>query len=367
MFFEFFKKLKMKTLLVLAGFLVLAGLAWFFAWFYFSFFRSDQGFKNLVPAQTAVYWRSDFGQGADDAWLWAFSRTVLSSEAAERAKILEEVVTPEASETALAILPGLDDFIFYARLDAVKFDERRERLENLSFHYIFEDGVLTIANTRFGLDEVLSVMEKKNYSLADQRDKLAALNRAMRHSSAELYLAGNLKINDFRVLPWHSDFWSSNKLTVAVRSGAEVPRNLADFDFLVVSDDDFLKKNAENVLKDDLAALLPEIKEKKLPDGVVVREILANPDVFAFEDKQFEGSATRYLSVPAIKQEFLIGQDREKVIIGNSGRMVTDYLVGLKSRPTYYGKNLAELLSDWLKWLTADFSGVIFEINVDKL
>jgi hypothetical protein len=364
MFFEFFKKNKMKTLLVLAGFLVLAGLAWFFAWFYFSFFRSDQGFKNLVPAETAVYWQSDFGRGADDAWLWAFSQTVLSSEAAERTKILEEFVTPEANETALAILPGLNDFIFYARLDAVKFDERRERLENLNFHYIFENDKLMIANTRFGLDEVLSVMEKKNYSLADRRDKLAALNRAMRHSSAELYLAGNLKINDLRVLPWSSDFWSSNKLTVAVRSGSEAPRNLADFDFLLVSDDDFLRKNAENVLKDDLAALLPEIKEKKLPDGAVVKEILANPDAFAFEDKQIEGLATRYLSVPAIKQEFLIGQDREKVIIGNSGQIFTDYLVSLKSRPTYYGKNLAELLSDWLKWLTADFDGVVFGVNV---
>ncbi len=364
MFFEFFKKIKTKTLLCAAGFLVLAGLVGFSFWFYFNFLKSDGAFLEAVPADATVYWHSDSGRGADVSWLWAMSRATLSHEAADQTNFLEEFLAPETSEMGFAILPDFADFVFFGQIDAPKFDLLRSELEELNYHYIFEDGNRAIiSNTRFGLGEAIAVLSREKLSMAEQKMKLMSFNRARRRSSDQIYFGENFKIGDFRAMPWSSDFWSSNKLTIAAKGGAGAGSDIANFDFLAVLDDEYLRKNMEKILKDDLAVLLPEIHEKILPDKTVVKELLANPDAFLFEDKKIGVFSVHYLLVSALNQEFLVGEERQKIIFGNSTGMFDDFLADSVRRPDYYGKNLIELVLGWLKWLTADFNGVIFEVN----
>lgn len=365
MFFEFFKNNKIKTLLILAGFLVMASLMGLSFWLYFNFLKSDGAFLEAVPADSAVYWHSNFSKGSDDAWLWAVSRAILVDEASDQTKFLEGNVAPASRETGLAILPGFGDFIFWGRLDIDKFSALKDKLEELNYHYIFDDGKIIIANTRFGLKKASAVLSQDNLSFADDKMKLIAFNRAKRSSPSQIYFRGDLKIGDFDVFSWSSDCWANNELIVAVKSGAGDEFGFGDFNFLVVSDNDYLQKNAEKMLKNDLAVLLPKIQEKKLPDGTMVREILADADAFTFENKTIGALNVRYIEVPALKQEFLVGEKNQKVVIGNSSRLFEDYLAILSRRPDYYGKNLMELLLDWLKWLSFDFSGVIFEVNAE--
>ncbi|MBI5071946.1 hypothetical protein HZB93_03610 [Candidatus Falkowbacteria bacterium] len=330
--------------------------------------KSEEAFLEVVPADAAVYWHSDSGRGADDAWLWAMSRATLSHEAADQTNFLEEFLAPETSEMGFVILPDFADFVFFGRVDAPKFNLLRSKLEEQNYHYIFEDGNRAIiSSTRSGLGEAVAVLSQEKSSMADQKMKLMSFNRARRRSSAQIYFGENFKIDDFRAMSWNSDFWSSNKLTIAAKRGAEVGLDVADFDFLAVSDDEYLKENMEKILKDDLAVLLPEIREKILPDKTVVKELLANPDAFLFEDKKIGVFLVHYLFVSAINQEFLVGEERQKVIISNSTGMFENFLADSVRRPDYYGKNLIELILGGLKWLTADFNGVIFEINVDNL
>lgn len=368
MFFEFFKKFKTKTLLFAAGFLVLAGLISLSLWFYFSFLKSDGLFLEVVPAKSSVYWQSDFSRGADDVWLWATTRAILPGEAANQARFLEESIAPEASKIGFAILPDSTDFIFFAKIDAGEFNLQKSKLEELNYHYIFEENNrLIISNSRSGLEAAVAVLSQEEKSFADDKMKLISFNGAKRHSSAQIYFEKNFKVDTFLPLPWSSDFWSSNKLIIAMKRGVKDEYNIADFYFLAVSDDKYLKNNMENVLKDDLAVLLPEIREKILPDNTVVKELLANPDAFKFQEKKIGGFPASYLPVPALNQEFFLGKERQKTIFGNSEEMILDFWANSGHKPDYYGKNLIEALLDGLKWLTADFGGVIFEVNASNV
>ena len=387
MFFEFFKKeraqpvlaprlgnkkffyfsrltslTETKTLLIAAGFLIIASLLGLSAWFYFSFLESD-GFLEAVPAESSVYWQSDFGGGADDAWLWAITREILPGEAAEQTSFLEEVVAPEAERAGFAILSDSSDFIFFGQIENSKFSLIKNKLEELNYHYIFEDGGrVIISNSRFGIEEVMSVLSQEKKSLFENKMKSVAFNGARRHSSAQIYFGENFKIKDFQTLPWFSDFWSSNKLVVAPKNGVETPRDLVDFNFLSVSDDKYLKNNIEIIIKDDLSMLLPEIRDRILPDETKVKELLANPEIFLFQDEEMAGRPVRYLSVGALNQEFLISKEGQKVIFSNSTEVLQYFLSNARRYPDYYGKNLIELGLDCLKWLTPDFGGIIFEV-----
>lgn len=163
MFFEFFKKLETKTLLIAAGFLVLAGVLGFSFWFYFNFLKSDN-FLEAVPEEAAIYWQSDFSGGADEAWLWAVGRTALSRDAARQMKFLEEVVVPKAEKAGFAILPDFSDFIFIGQMADESFDSFKNRLEELNYHYILGDKKrVIISNSRFGLEKATAALghEKK--------------------------------------------------------------------------------------------------------------------------------------------------------------------------------------------------------------
>ncbi|MBU1146215.1 hypothetical protein KKD80_01570 [Patescibacteria group bacterium] len=388
MFFEFFKKeqaepvlaprlgnekkihfsrltslTETKTLLIGAGFFVLASFAGFSFWFYFNFLEKDN-FLESVPREAVVYWQSDFSSGADDAWLWAITRSTLSGEAAEQTKFLEEVVTPEVERVGFAILPDFADFIFLGQADNQNFDSLKNKLEELNYHYIFrDDGRVIISNSRFGLGEVVAALSQEKKSLADDEMRLVAFKRAQRHSLAQIYFGENFKVQDFRAMLWFSDFWSSNKLVVVPKGRIESPRNLVDFNFLSISDDKYLKNSMEEIIKDDLAVLLPEIQEKTLSDGTKVKELFANPDIFVFQDEQIGGVPVHYLSVGALNQEFLVGRKDQKVMISNSTEIFQYFLSNARHRPDYYGKSLGELILSWLKWVTPDFSGIIFEVS----
>lgn len=388
MFFEFFKKeqaepvlaprlgnekkihfsrltslTETKTLLIGAGFFVLASFAGLSFWFYFNFLEKDN-FLESVPREAVVYWQSDFSSGADDAWLWAITRSTLSGEAAEQTKFLEEVVTPEVERVGFAILPDFADFIFLGQADNQNFDSLKNKLEELNYHYIFrDDGMVIISNSRFGLGEVVAALSQEKKSLADDEMRLIAFKRARRHSLAQIYFGENFKVQDFRAMLWFSDFWSSNKLVVVPKGRIESPRNLVDFNFLSISDDKYLKNSMEEIIKDDLAVLLPEIQEKTLSDGTKVKELFANPDIFVFQDEQIGGVPVHYLSVGALNQEFLVGRKDQKVMISNSTEIFQYFLSNARHRPDYYGKSLGELILSWLKWVTPDFSGIIFEVS----
>ncbi len=364
MFFEFFKKLETKTLLIAAGFLVLTGVLGFSFWFYFNFLKSDN-FLEAVPAEAAIYWQSDFSGGADEAWLWAMGRTALSRDAAQQIKFLEEVVAPEAGRLGFAILPDFSDFIFIGQMTDESFYSLKNRLEELNYHYIFGDKKrVIISNSRFGLEKAAAVLGHEKKSLADDKMKLFSFNKAKRHSSSQIYFGENFKIGDFRAMLWFSDFWSNNKLVVAPKGERESPQNLADFSFLAVSDDKYLKNGMEEIIKDDLSVLFPEVQDKTLPDGTKVKELLANPDIFVFQNEEILGMPVHYLSAGALNQEFLVGREGQRVIFSDSTESLQDFLVNTRRKPDYYGKSLGELIMDCLKSVTPDFSGIIFEINL---
>lgn len=364
MFFDFFKKNKTKTLLFAAGFLVLAGLFWLAFWFYAAFLVSCDSFFSAAPAESAIYWHSSFGEGADDIWLRALSEKMLPSQAAGEAEFLFQNVTPDTSETAFAVLPGFEDFIFWGKVDAGKFTELKDKLEKENLSYILEDdGRIAITNTKFALKEILAVLNQKSDSLADDKVRLVAWNRAGRRFASQIYFKDNFKFGDFDAMSWQSDFWSVNSLSVSLGPAKSQPQSLFDFDWFAKTDNRYLFKNAEKIIKDDLAVILPELKERLLPDNTVVREMMANPALFSFEKQTISGREINHLSVSKIGQEFFVGRVGEDVLISNSGRPTVDYLANLKPRIDYYGKNLVDLFSDWLKWVTPDFEGVIWGVS----
>jgi hypothetical protein len=197
--------------------------------------------------------------------------------------------------------------------------------------------------------------------------RFVAWNRANHRSAAQIYFKDNFKFGDFDVLNWQSDFWDANSLSVGLGSAKSQTQSLFDFDWLLRTDNYYIFKNAEKLIKDDLAVLLPEFKDRLLPDNTVVREMVANPDAFSFKKQTRSGREVDWLPVSKIGQEFFVGRVGENVFISNSNREATDYLVNLKPRPDYYGKNLVELFSDWLKWMTPDFGGIVFGVRVSNV
>lgn len=363
MFLEFFKKFKIKTLLIGAGFLVLAGIVILSFWFYFNFLKKDS-FLGAVPAETVFYWQSDSGRGADDDWLWIITKTILSNGAAERIDFLEKVIIPEAERIGLAILPDFTDFVFFAQIDEENFNALKSKLEESNYHYTFGDeGRVIISDSRFGLGEAVATLSQEKKSLADDKMKSISFNMARRNSLTQIYFKENFKVKDFRSMLWFSDLWSRSRLVITAKRGAEPPQSLADFNFLAVSDDKFLKNSMEEILRDDLAVLFPQIQEKILPDGTEVRELLANPDIFKFQEEEIGGLPFRYLPVENLSQEFLVGREDQRLIFSNSTELAQSFLSNVHRRPDYYGKNLGELISSCLKWLTPDFGGIIFEVN----
>jgi hypothetical protein len=360
---ELFKKFKIKTLLIAAGFLVLAGIIGLSFWFYFNFLRKDN-FLEAVPAESVLYWQSDFNKGVDDVWLWAITKAALSSEAAGQTDFLEKEVVPEVERVGLAVLPDFADFIFLAQMEEKSFDSLRNKLEELNYHYTFGDeGRVIVSNSRFGLGEAIAALAKEKKSLVDDKMKLVSFNRARQNSLSQIYFGENFKVQDFRSMPWFSDFWAHNSLDIALKSGVESPQDMADFNFLVVSDDKFLKNSMEEVIKDDLSILFPQIQERILPDKTRVKELLANPDIFIFQDEEIGGLPIHYLSVGGLNQEFLVGREGQGVLFSNSTEMVQSFLSNIRRRPDYYGKSLGELIQSCLKWLTPNFSGIVFEVD----
>lgn len=360
MFFEFIKKHRIKTLLIGAGFLVVAAVMMITCLVYFSFLVSRDVFFSAAPAQTVFLWHLPAGQAFDETWFDEVSRGMLSGEAANQAQFLFDVVAPKSSDTAFAVLPGFDDFIFWGRLGQGDVGGMKEKLEEFNFSYISEDGGrVTITNTKFALKEVLAVMSGKNFSLADNRGRLAAWNRASRGKGIPVYLGNDFQWQNFPALPLHSDFWEANRL--------DVRRNDSNFVYLLSTDNDYLRREAENILRSCLAILLPRTAEKKLPDETVVKEIIADPEVFSFGQATIAGQETDYLSVPELGQEFFVARPEDQTVLSTSKDFLANFLVRAGRQDSYYGKNIIELGNILAKWITSDFDGVVFRVNVDKL
>jgi hypothetical protein len=359
-----FLKSKIRTPF-LAGLLIISFFVLLTFWLYTNFLISQDDFLNYAPAETVIYWHSFPAKNVDNVWLYDLTRRVLSGGASDQAKFLFENVAPETEEMSLAVLPGLEDFIFWGRLDASGFNKLKEKLENSNFNYIYEDeGKITITNTKFGLKEILAVLSQKNFSLSDQKIRLIAFNRAYRRFPTQIYIRGNFKFGDFYPLKLKSDFWETNQLKVA-RKNYELPPGAGDYNYLVTADNEYLVKEAKNILKNNLAVAFPEIKEKELSDKTVVREIIANPEKFSFEKIKVGGEEINYLKTPVINEEFFIFETDDSAAASNSRDLLANYLVRQNPREKYYGKNILDFLLSLAKWVTNDFNGVVFGVGVE--
>jgi hypothetical protein len=360
MFLEFLKKHKTKTLLIGAGFLVIAGIVSTVAWVYLTFLVSHDDFFDAVPSEAVIFWHRSAGQEIDETWFYEVSRLMLANDAADQAQFLFDSLAPKSSETAFAVLPGFEDFIFWSRLDPAEFNTVKEGLEKLDFNYIAEDGgKITITNTKFALKEVLATLSQKNFSLADQKGRLAAWNRVSRSFPAQIYLRDGFQAGNLPAVSLKSDFWEKNQL--------KVKRTGDGYLYLLATDSRYLAGDAANLLKNTLAVILPETRERKLPDGTLVREIIANPEVFTFEKDKIAGREVDYLSVPAMGQEFFLVLPGKQAILSTSKELLANFLVRLGRQPEYYGENIIDLARGVAKWLTSDFDGAIFGVKVDKL
>lgn len=351
--------------LLWGGFLIISFLVLFTTWFYTNFLVSQDIFLDYVPAQSVIYWHISLNKKSNSIWLYDLTERFLLGESSNQAKFLFENVAPETEEIAMAILPGFEDFIFWGRLNTGKFNKLKEKLEISNFSYIFEDdGKITITNTKFGLKEILAVLSQKNFSLADQKTRLIAFNRAYRRFPIQIYISGNFKFGNFYPHKLKSDFWETNQFQVTQKTHES--HSIKDYAYLATVNNFYLVKEAENIIKNNLAFVLPETREKKLPDETVVREIIANPEIFVFEKVKVSGEEVRYLKVPAIGEEFFIFQGNGELIASNSRDLLANHLVHEPQRK-YYGKNLLDFLLNWVKWVTADYNGIVFGINVDHV
>lgn len=366
MFYGFFKNHRTRTLLFAAGFLVIVLVVLSVSWVYFSFMVDHDDFFDVAPAGTAIFWHESPGRQADIAWLYDLSKRFLSGEAASRAEFLFDNVAPSSRETAFAVLPGFEDFIFWGKVDAREFGDLKTKLEDLDFNYIFEDsGKITITNTKPALKEVLAVLSRKNFSLADERGKLIAWNRATRHFPIQIYVASGLRFENFEGPVIKSDFWETNELKAGRRSGA-AGHELGDFHYILDIENISLGEAAPDIIKNNLAVLFPETKERRLPDESVVKEIVANPDKFTFEKKKVSGQEVDYLPVRELNQDFYLAKEGKRVIFGNSLDELANYLVRLGRERGYYGKNIIDLSRDLAKWVASDFYGVVFGVNAEQ-
>jgi len=69
--------IKIKTLLIVAGFLVPICFAGLIFGLYEYFLVSHDVFFDDAPAESAIYWHSSFPEGADDLWLQTFSKKLV--------------------------------------------------------------------------------------------------------------------------------------------------------------------------------------------------------------------------------------------------------------------------------------------------
>ncbi len=357
MLLDFFKKHKTKTLLIAAGFLVVGSVAAATAWVYFSFLVSHDDFLDMAPAQAVIFWHRSAGGSVDETWLRDISERMLSKEASGQAETLFRSVAPKSSETSFAVLPGFEDFIFWGKLSPADFNTLKGQLEEENFNYIVEDeGKVAITNTKFALKEVLAALSQKNFSLADQKGRLAAWNRASRRFPVQLYLGNGFKWENLSAPGLKADFWEINQL--------KITKNETGYLYLLATDNGYLSKKAGDYLKNVLAVILPETREKKLPDGVIVREIVANPDAFVFGKTKISGREVEYLSVPDLKREFFLSSSGKQTILSTSKDLLANFLVRLGRQPDYYGENIIDLAKKGAKWLTSDFEGAIFGISL---
>lgn len=358
MFFEFIKKHKTKTLLTGAGFLVVVGIVSIAAWVYFGFLVSRGDFFDEAPGETAVFWHRSAGNRVNETWLHEISRQMLGGQAAGQAQFLFDTVAPESDETAFAILPGFEDFIFWGRLDTAEFNTLKEKLEEMNFSYIFDDGgKVTVTNTKLALKEALATLSQKNFSLADAQGRLAAWNRAARRFPVQVYLGANFKWGNFPSLDLKSDFWGTNQLKVE-KSGS-------GYNYLLATENDYLVREGENLLKNSLAVVFPEIKERKLPDETIVREIVANPEAFSPEGTQIAGREVKFFAEPRLNQEFLMFFADKRAGFSNSRDLLANFLVRLGREPDYYGASIIDLAKIWAKWLTSDFGGMVLGVDLE--
>ncbi len=338
--------------------MVLAGIISITAWIYFVFLTSHGDFFDEAPGETAIFWHRSADSRGDETWLQEIFREMLDGEAVGQAQFLFAEVASESKETSFAILPGFEDFIFWGRLDTAEIDDLKSKLEEMNFNYIIEDGgKITIANTKPALKEVLATLSRKNFSLADSRGRLAAWNRAVRRSPTQIYLGANLKFGNFPALNLESDFWEANHL--------KVEKGGFGFRCLLATENSYLVREGENLLKGSLAVIFPEIKEKKLPDETVVKEIIANPAGFSFQETKIAGKTAEVLREPRLNQDFFLFFAESRAAFSNSKDILANFLVRLGREPDYYGATIIDLVKIGAKWLTSDFDGLVLEVELE--
>lgn len=338
-------------------------------WFGANFFAGRDSFLNDAPAEAAVYWHESRGREVDKIWLYDATERLLLGDASAPAKFLFENVAPEAREISFAILPGFEDFIFWAKMDTDKLNEFKEKLEKLNFSYLAEtDGKAIISNSQNVFLKMLAKPRRRNPSpsLPSEKGEGAARQiafyRAARSSAAQIYLGENFQFKNFSLPEIDSDFLSGNKLLVSPKISE--PKNFADYDYLLVLDEVVAAEEIKESLKSNLAALFPEKREKILPDGAVVREIIANPELFQFEKKKIGGREIDYLLILQSGQEIFVAEEDKTVIVSDGNGLLIDYLANLPSKQNYYGITLFEIISKLAKWITPDFGGVVLGVDL---
>jgi len=367
--FDFLKPNK-KTSLALGGLLVVLSFAALTVWFYMDFLVSQDPFLDRAPAETVFYWHQSPGEKMDCPWLYNASSQMLLGEAAGQAEFLFKNVIPRSRETSFAILPGFEDFIFWGQIETRPFNELKKELEESNFNYVFEDGgKITITNTKFSLKEVLGALSQKNFSLADDKTRLIAFNRAVRRFPVQVYLNGNFQYRNFYPLELESDFWVVNELIVAPKDKGknEFQDNVKGYDYFAAIGGPHTLKNIEEVLKKNLAVLLPEIREKVLQDKTVVKEMVANPDRFKLEKDSVAGREITFFDVQELNLRLYLANLDEKLILATNKELFTNYLANPEHKEEYYGIGLGDFLLKWAGAVTADFGGIVLGVNVDKL
>ena len=345
---------------LLAGFFVMTAILAGLFWFGNNFLVRKDSFLDLTPVDTAIYWHISADDFAKREWFFAKTKEILKKEASSKTDFLFKDIAPEARSLSLAIFPSLQDFVYFAEFDPPKIDEIKEKVGKEGLFLLdLEEKRVAITNNEVILNEISNIKNGEMPSLFSNIFLKMVMNKAGKGSSGQIYIKNGLKIGNLPLFFGKSGITEENSLYVRP---IKTEKKVFNYEYSLISSGFFLTANTTETVKSTLAFIFPEIVTRRLPDGTRVREIIANSEIFNFE----EVDNFLFMKIKAAKRDLWLKDGGEKVFLSTNKEDLTNFLEEKEVSGGDYGKNMFDFYFWVVKKMKFSFEGAVFGVNVEE-
>ncbi|OGF44544.1 hypothetical protein A2555_00655 [Candidatus Falkowbacteria bacterium RIFOXYD2_FULL_39_16] len=356
----FFQKLRIRKNSLLAGFFVMTTILVGLFWFGNNFLIQKDDFLDIIPVDTTIYWHFSGSDEQKKEWFFLKTKEILKEEASLTADLLFKESLLKTNNISLAIFPSLQEFVYYTEfVDVLKIEEARAKIEKEGLFMLdLGDNKLAVTNNKIILSEISNIKKKEMPSLFANFALKMAMNKASKESMGQIYLRNNdnLKIGNLSLFFGISSITEENNLYIRpIKTEGEA----FNYEYSLISSGFFLTANTIETVKSTLAFIFPEIVARRLPDGTRVREIIANSDIFNFE----EVDDILFMKIKAVKRDLWLKDRGEKVFLSTNRENLTNFLEEKEALDGDYGKNMFDFYFWVVKKMKFSFDGAVFGVN----